>query len=260
MRLSLSSAAAADWTLPELLEACERRGLTGLELVAGHRHGVTAEVGAVHLVSIGELLDAAGVGIVAYRVEELGAVADSKLAWLSGTLGAPVVVSRSALGALGDGFAELRAWALRAADLFDRWGGELLLEHGSDASHARSFRSLVESEGTGVLGLAWDAIPSDPRFGSESSAVLASAGSALRHIRLRGGGPESAGQEGQGIGALMARLTLGGYRGALAITPSTDRYRVAWGAWLGRRGWGCGSKGSDDSLVVLDPVTLQREH
>jgi hypothetical protein len=62
------------------------------------------------------------------------------------------------------------------------------------------------------------------------------------------------GQEGQGIGALMARLTLAGYQGTLALAPSTSRYLYAWGAWLGRGtgGWGCGSKTADDSLVRLN--------
>jgi hypothetical protein len=64
----------------------------------------------------------------------------------------------------------------------------------------------------------------------------------LSYIRLEGGGPESAMQEGRGIGDLMRRLALAGYSGPLILTPSSPRYRVAWSTWLGRRGgWGCGS-------------------
>lgn len=40
MRLALSSAAAPDLALEELLDACVRRGLAALEPEAGHAHGI----------------------------------------------------------------------------------------------------------------------------------------------------------------------------------------------------------------------------
>src|SRR5690625_888571 len=59
-----------------------------------------------------------------------------------------------------------------AATTYARWGGELLLEHGSEVTRVEAIRSLAEAEGSGTLGLAWEASPEDPRFGSEAAAVL----------------------------------------------------------------------------------------
>ena len=43
MRLALSSAAAPDASLEELLDACARRGIDALELEEGHGHGLDAD-------------------------------------------------------------------------------------------------------------------------------------------------------------------------------------------------------------------------
>lgn len=257
MRLSLSTAAAPELGLDELLDACARRGLRGLELVAGHAHGVGLASDPASLESVRRLLVEAGVDAVAVRVDEPEAAISSDAARVSAALDAPILLSTAGVASLAAPSA-LRERAARAADLFATWGAALLLEHGSDPAHVAALHALVEAEGPGTLGLAWDADPADPRFIDSAGEVLVAAGAALEHIRLRGGGPESAMQEGQGIGSLMARLTLAGYTGSIAVSPSTSRYRVAWEAWLGRRGWGCGSKASDDSLVALEPLTLSQ--
>ncbi len=78
------------------------------------------------------------------------------------------------------------------------------------------------------------------------------AGAPPEHIILRGGGPEAAQYEGRGIGALMARLSLAGYAGTIALAPTSKAVLPVWNAWLNHgRGWGCGSKTSDPSLVQL---------
>ena len=71
-------------------------------------------------------------------------------------------------------------------------------------------------------------------------------------ITLRGAGPEAAQHEGRGIGALMSRLSLSGYRGILALAPSSAAVLPVWRTWLNQgKAWGCGSKTADPSLVQL---------
>ncbi len=102
------------------------------------------------------------------------------------------------------------------------------------------------------VAVAWEADPTRGELAERGSALLARLGGRLRHIVLRGGGPEATEQEGRGVGSLMARLAVAGYGGTVALAPSSDRYRVIWDAWLGRRGgWGCGSRLEDRSLVTL---------
>ena len=104
----------------------------------------------------------------------------------------------------------------------------------------------------GGFEVAWDADGWGGDLGLAGARLLALAGPWLRHIRIAGGGPEAALQEGRGVGALMARLALAGYDGVLILSPGAPAYRVAWETWLGQRGgWGCGSRASDPSLVVL---------
>lgn len=244
MRLTLSTAAAQDLTIPELLEACRLRGLAGLELVAGHAHGIGPGTDLREIAEARAAAAEAGVVIAAYRAASRNQAMGEGAARLSVALSAPVVVPASEVMD-DDAIAT-------AATLYARVGGVLLLEHPSDAESAAALRRLAERVGGNALGLAWEADPADPRFAADAKDVLQGAGPFLRHVRLLGGGPEAAGQEGQGIGAMMARLTLAGFRGSLAIAPSTDRYRMAWSAWLGRRGgWGCGSKTADPGLVSL---------
>lgn len=239
MRLGLSSAAAPDLPLADLVEACGRRGLSALELVAGDGHGVGADPGAV-APSL-ERAREAGVPVAAMLLggdpAEWAAGAE-----LSARLGLPVVVPASGIGVDG---------AVRAGRSFAAAGGRLLLLHPTDPEAVRALRAVAEALPAGSVALAWEVDPStdDP---SHVPDVLDLAGPRLAHVRLRGGGPEAMEQTGRGVGALMARLALARYGGPLILTPSTPRYHQAWRAWLGRGGgWGCGSRQSDPSLVTL---------
>ncbi len=122
-------------------------------------------------------------------------------------------------------------------------GGQILLAHTGAADEVQALGAIVEAHAD-FAGLAWDLTPGRPGTGTtvDAARVLELCGGLLRHIRLLGGGPEAAAQEGLGIGELSVRLTLSGYPGALALAPSTPRFLTAWGFWLERRGWGCGSK------------------
>lgn len=100
--------------------------------------------------------------------------------------------------------------------------------------------------------MAWEADPANAPLGATAAALLSGCREALVHIRLLGAGPESAMHEGRGVGDLMARLALSGFGGMVILAPSSPRFHVAWAIWLGRRrGWGCGSRASEPSLVTL---------
>jgi hypothetical protein len=107
----------------------------------------------------------------------------------------------------------------------------------------------VRDEG---LVLAWDVDPESDAPGPTVGALLDEVGPRLRSIRLHGGGPEAALHEGRGIGEMAGRLALAGYDGTVILTPTSTRYRIAWQAWLGRRGgWGCGGKTAHPELAAL---------
>ena len=225
MRLSLSSAAAPEATLGQLLEAAARCGFAAVELREGDGHGVTADYGPGIGAALAES-SVAGIGISGYRVLQPGH--DLALARLAHALEAPVLLDgpRGPAGRLD------RAVRLRRA------GADvaLVLRGGSIAEAG----TIIAAAG---VALAWDA---DPRLGSLDRALeslLQVAPRALRHIRLLGGGPEGALQEGSGVDRLMSRLALAEYEGTLVLAPSTTRYRAEWQRWLERRGrgTGCGS-------------------
>lgn len=246
MKLALSTAAAPDLTLAELLDACARRGLAALELVAGDRHGIGPELDYREIVELAAEVRARGVAIAAYRSRGLWEAVAPDTVRLAVGLDAPVIVT---LDPTEDDATSLIYAARRYAII----GATLLVEHSSKVDEVRELVRLGNEVPDCGLGLAWDADPAGGELDRAAPAILGTAGARLRHIRLRGGGPEAALHEGMGIGALMGRLTLGQFTGTLAIAPSTPRYHFAWNAWLGRGrgGWGCGSKQSDDSLVSL---------
>lgn len=275
MRLTLSSAAAPDANFDELLAACARRGFAAVELEAGHAHGVSPSAGLEAASAAAERAARAGIGIAALRLGDVASVADPHTPRLAVALGAPVVVridagaaaghasgpgSGSGAGeAAGDGEpagleGDVVSIVREATPLFAEVGATLLLACSGDVDEVERLRMWVEAAPAGTLGLAWDVTPGDPRL-AVPAAVLEAAAGHIRHIRLHGGGPETMGQEGLGVGRLMSALALSGYTGALALAPSNPRFRYAWGAWLGRRGgWGCGSKAGSDTVVISSRV------
>ncbi|HSJ15286.1 MAG TPA: hypothetical protein VK939_12770 [Longimicrobiales bacterium] len=234
MRLGLSSAAARDAGLGELIAACVRRGLAVLELRAGDGHGVELE-DALSGVLAAEQARAVGVEIAVYRAS---AEEDTlRLARLGEALGATLLL---------DGAGDVTHRALRARRLVEAGVDAAVVVRGAGARHdARVVTSLG-------LAVAWDAAPGERPLADDADALLGARGARLRHICLRGGGPEAVLHEGRGVGALMGRLALAGYAGSLTLAPGSRRYEVAWQIWLGRRGgWGCGGKAHDRTLVNL---------
>lgn len=237
MRSGLSSEAAPDASLDELLAGAVRHGLTALEIRAGDAHGVSGALAVQPQVArdAARRAAAAGVSITAYR--DTGRDEEVALAALSRALGTRILVDAP------DGLSErlTRAERLRAAG-----ATVAVLVHGG--ATVEDARAVVRS---GHL-VAWEADPVRAPLGETASALLRECGDALCHIRLLGGGPESAMHEGRGVGELMARLALSGFGGMVILAPSSPRFHVAWATWLGRRGgWGCGSRASETSLVTL---------
>jgi hypothetical protein len=233
MQLALSSAAAPDLPLESLLDGCTRRGLSGLELVAS---GASPS----HTANVTTLCREHGVNLLAVALLDAGQPPEAGLR-LARELGVAAL-----LPAADASLDTLR----RHIDA----GGRLLLRHETDRVAAAVAREMVAALPAGTAALAWEVDPARDEA-VEVPLVLAEAGSDLMYIRLRGGGPESVGQTGLGIGALMARLALGRYTGPIVLTPGNPSYHQVWRRWLGSGGgWGCGSKASDPSLVVLPGV------
>lgn len=235
MRLVLSSAAAPDFTLDELFAACALRGLAGLELVQGDAHGLHAGSTEAEVATALRRAAEHGVAIVAFRAADAEGV--RRAAPLARMLRAPVVAPPGALSATEAG---------AAIEHYRGEGAQLLLAHGNEPDDAWQLRRVI-TDALGGAALAWDAAPA-PGQPIDAQGILDAAGDDLRHIRLLGGGPEAAAQAGLGIGELAMRLAIRGYAGGLALAPSTPRFLTAWRFWLGRRGWGCGSKESLSTL------------
>lgn len=244
MRLGLSSAAAPDATLDELLAAAVGRGLGALELRDGDAHGVTPDDDAPSATLAAERAAAAKVTLSGYRTARPWH--DLALARLSYALGAPIIL---------DGPDDLATRIDRARQMITAGADVAVVLRGDSVADDAA---LVAAAG---LALAWEADPSFGLLGAIAESLLQQFPGELRHIRLIGGGPEAEMQHGKGVGELMRHLALTAYEGTLVLAPSTLRYRVAWRNWLGRRrGWGCGSKTTESSLVHLtDPATMGRE-
>lgn len=235
MRLALCSSAAPDATLSGLFEACARRGLAALELREGDAHGLNPECEEIADCLASGSARIVGVPIVGYRTLRPGH--DLWLGRLSRALGVPILL---------DAPTSVRSRLDRAAGISEVAGRVAIVVRGEDSL---SDAEVAASEG---VDLAWDADPAQGNLGDRVGRLLDRFGGRLRYVRLLGGGPEATLHGGEGIGDVMGRLALSGYAGTVALAPSSDRYRVAWQTWLGRRGGrGCGSRVSDPSPVQL---------
>lgn len=241
MRVALSSAAAPSAPLGELLEAAARRGLAAVELVEGHGHGLEPYASHTgHAVDAAREATEAGVGLAGFRLAgtrpDATAAHAASLVRFARALDAPMIMPLTAAVRIAPDLRREGVAALALLPSGPELDGEL---DGLDA--------LPED-----VPLAWVADPSLGDVAGQGGRILTRARGRLRHIVLKGGGPEATEQEGRAVGSLMTRLAVAGYAGTVALAPSSERYRVIWDAWLGRRGgWGCGSRSEDRSLVTL---------
>ncbi|MHB1170086.1 MAG: hypothetical protein ACYC28_12480 [Longimicrobiales bacterium] len=235
MRLGLSSAAATDADIDALLASCARRGLAVLELRDEDAHGVS-DVESARAAAV--LASDFGVAIAAIRVAASADV--DQVAAMAAQLEAAVLV---AAGPLEDRVSDTRRLVAR--------GVQALVEVSGPAD---GWLGALEGADTDV---AWQIDQAVTDLAGDVQRVLRAMPGRLRYVRLLGGGPETAMEDGRGIGALMGQLALARFDGPLVVAPSSPRYHVAWGAWLGRRGgWGCGSK-ADREVVQLSPATTE---
>lgn len=236
MRLGLSSEAAPDASLGDLIRFATRRGLATLELREGDAHGIAPGSSATDAAAAAESVRAAGLTIAGYRTDRLEDA--DWLARLSGSLAAAVLLA---------GPVPLTARVARGERIKAARGEVAIVLRGESAV----WDGLV-CHAAG-LPLAWEADPRLGPVGTMAASLLDRFGGALGHIRLIGGGPEAARQDGAGIGDLMSQLALHGYTGTLVLAPSAPSFGVAWQHWLGRRGgWGCGGGDTASSLVPLE--------
>lgn len=240
MRLGLCSSAAPDATLAELVEACRRRGLAALELRQGDAHGL--HPGGM-LDEVRSVAPVAGVGPSLTGYRPTLEADDEWLGRLSEVL---------QLSILLEGPADPRQRIARAGGIAEAGGRVVMVVHGErgleDADHFAG----------ADFDLAWDVDPERGSIGADARRLLDRLGDRLSHVRLLGGGPEVSFHEGRGVGEMMGLLALEGYGGTVILAPRESRYRLAWQAWLGRRGgWGCGSRTSDGSLVELTPIKAE---
>lgn len=225
MRLTLSSSAAPDAALDELVDACVRRGLAAVALCAGDAHCVFPGPDTLERRAAVTRARSAGVAIASYRTSALDQ--PERLRRLAADVGIPIVLDPPDC----DVSSAIRV----AARLRDAGVPVSVAVRGIDAVNDAADVAAAE------LGIAWDADPATAPVAQHADALLEDCGRWLREVRLIGGGPEAAMQEGRGVGSLMGALALARFDGDLVLTPSSPRYRVAWQTWLGRRGWGCGS-------------------
>jgi hypothetical protein len=232
MRLALSSAAAPGASLPDLLSACVRRGLSALELTGAD--AIRWEEELIRVAATDR--DGArrsGVEICSIFLEAPDVTETEPAVRLAARLEVPLVIPAEPC----------------VLSSLSGTGVELIVTHGADPEEVASLPHRLLAYGLHDARLAWEVRPGKDDPASYEATIRAD-GRLLRYVRLHGGGPEAELQTGTGVGALMASLAIARYRGSLVITPSSSRYLYAWREWLGRgRGWGCGSKRSDHFLV-----------
>lgn len=217
MRLALSSAASPGATLPQLAEACVRRGLEGIFLCGSHAQAPVSGDLSTRIVGVESRWPAAA------------------------AVGGPVVVPAGEVD-----LDELPATAARC----ERAGARLLIAVPTDAGLAGVWRERLDTLGSRAVGLAWEVVPDGATLRS-AGAVLEALRPHLSLVRLFGGGPEALGQTGLGVGPLMAHLALARFTGDLVIGPSRPELVRAWEAWLRRRaGTGCGSAAGTTTLQM----------
>ena len=212
--------------LADLEALARRRGLYGLELVAGDLTDATSAVGIY--------------------VDSASLLGSERIARASAALDAPVVAAR--------GLVPLAAIA-ELETLYARAGGRLCVTHGTDAEEAAGLADAIATSGASRVKTAWEVRPSAEAL-SDAAAVLLVGADTLSYIRLRGGGPELSSHDGTGLGELLRTVALARYAGTLALTPSAEGLVGSWERWLTRTGkTGCGSARRDEDMELdMRPV------
>lgn len=238
MALSLSILAAPELPLEAFVQERQGRGLHGEELIIAQGD---------ELALVAETAAAAGATVVALRASgfDLSSASASAqaVAKLSARLGAPVSVPLAAI----------RTGDLQGlADVFGEEGGKLLIGVTSDLGDAAALADQLRELDPAAVGICWEVRPSSDDLG-DASAILFTVRERLGLVRLHGGGPEQAEQDGLGVGPLLVDLAISRYGGPIVLQPSDPAKLPRWGKWLrSRRSAGCGTKAAEEERLEVD--------
>lgn len=218
MKLCLSSDALPDGTPEQLIQACNRRALHGLELTLGadHRHG----------------LDETICPIKQHEGQPCFPEGEPPVEWLH----LPEVSSATTPMIWAGGAHQLDAGLLLHNPIDPPLATPVALVHPTDEKAARDAATWARQHDAYT---AWSIRPAVHTPG-DIQRILDLTGPTLAHVRLLGGGPAAEASDDAGTGALMSKLALAGYRGTVALAPSADADLARWRRWLlDERGWGC---------------------
>ncbi len=232
MKVILSTDALPDQSIEELIHACQRRALEGLEVVldSDQAHGLHEP----------KLSQASCAALRRVRREDIS------VEWFHG-------------GRLGRGTSDWGRQAQRlgaglvVADTGENpSGGRIAQLHESGDADVRRAVDWAEHHDRST---AWQVAIREVDAGV-IDRVLGRTGERLAHIRLLGGGPEADELEGGATSHLFGSLAITGYQGTIAIAPSAPDRLDEWRDWLlDQRGWGCNTAaekraGTTDRLNV----------
>ncbi|MBI2406823.1 MAG: hypothetical protein HYV19_00790 [Gemmatimonadetes bacterium] len=243
MRTALSSAAAPRASLDDLLAGLTRHGLEAVELRVSDGHAINAAASL-------DTLHAAAHALREARVRVASLLDDDGVPTEFALRAVRALDTQLVVGAAVSLYERLqRADAARAATM-----PVAVLVGGRQAdTDARAVRAAGHR-------VVWEAHPDDAPLAEVCDRVIAASADALVGVRVCGGGPEGSLHEGRGIGALMARLAVAGFDGALILAPSDRKYHLLWESWLRRHGgWGCGGGAADPAERVRRTVPMVEE-
>ena len=245
MKLLLSGDAAPGASEADLVEACRRRALDGLELTlgAGHGHGVDVNQRPPR--------------------ERTGMSCESDMhvpvEWLRltpGTTKTMTLIWASGAYRLGAGLLLPEPMIIPPPDV------STALVHGSDPQDAADAASWAARTG---MSTCWEVEPAT-LDSDVLSIILETTGDHLAHVRFLGAGPEAQASGAKGTCRLWSSLALRGYTGTVALAPSPGADLAAWHAWLfEQRGWGCNTaadkaarktRAADHQTTVYQPEMI----
>lgn len=235
MRLLLSSDTLPEASLDDLLQACRRRALGGLELSVGARqaHGLDEHVCPLHQHDGGRCVPEAV----------------TTVAWLRLPRDASLVMLMIWSGAAH----QMKAGLLLQAPVLDPPSAvNLALAHGPDPARAADAASWARRhDARTCLDLA-PGLPAPAMLDRVLDATLPT----LAHVRLPGCGPEADDPRSDAVGGVLTRLALRGYAGTISLVPSPWADAALWRRWLlEQRGWGCGTAAAKRARRHTPPST-----
>lgn len=236
MRTSLSASADPDCRIVDLLDACRRRGLQGIELVSDAECDLPRALDPADLAELGRLLSRHDCPVAGLYIHDLHEICTLETAQLAARVAAPIVAPA---GVVPSGL-------LRDLDaLYASARGRILVSHRSHVEEASTLLGIIKRDRLEHVGVAWEVRPAlDDLRGARS--LVESLGGRLEYVRLSGGGgPEQSAVDGRGLGSLVMELARLRYSGPFVLAPSERGKRPLWKKWMeSSKPGGCGTAGA----------------